>query len=88
MSGGITDHLVVKYMISNSKLLSFTLVHVSNKIIKKRIKREHNLQTKLEAEKVSQQGKRCSKHKMIYIDGSASGRPEKGLPNRLGTRTH
>lgn len=55
-----------------------------------RIKREakKNLQTKLEAEKIPQQEKTCSKHKMIYIDGSASGRPEKGLPNRLDTRIH
>lgn len=51
-------------------------------------RRKKKSKTELEAEMVPQQEKTYSKHERIYMDGSASGRPGKGLPSRLNTRTY
>lgn len=63
----MTDHLVVKNMISNSKLLSSTVVQISNKIIKRAEKK--NLQTQTEAAKTPQQEKTSMMQMQNYVYG-------------------
>lgn len=71
----MTDHLEVKNMIMSSKLLSYTVVCVSNKIIKRAEK--NNLQTQIEAAKAPEQEKTSNKHRIMCMVGSASSKPGK-----------
>lgn len=74
----------MKNIILNSKLLSFIVVHVSNKIIKRAEKKIYKLlQDQIEAAKTPQQEKTSSKHRIMSMDGSARSGPEKGCPTGL-----